>query len=50
MGATQNVTPLDPDSPKGKRIAKELTEVLAQIRVEIEAAQRRTSTASERAA
>lgn len=29
------VTPLDPDSPKGREVAERLTQVLAEIRLEL---------------
>lgn len=31
----ERITPLDPRSPKGRRIAAELTELLAEFRLEI---------------
>lgn len=44
----QQVTPLDPDSPEGRRVAAELSEVLANARIAIEERRREASLAADR--
>lgn len=47
---SQTVTPLDPDSPKGREVARRLTSVLTEIELAIAERERRAGLERRRAA
>lgn len=45
--SAQQTEPLDPDSPKGRQIAAELTELLAEFRIAIKKRRQQEQTATD---